>query len=155
MTPRGTLMKLTALVALIAVVSIGAAAVGGKTEGDWDLPSLGNNGFASGKLLDQSGNTVFAMDAVLVEQFTPALSIRVGTIQGDLDDGVPGFPVYTVFGEWVATALTGKGTFKANITKQVSPLGPIVIVGKMSGKFVDLPFPPNVGKYEGEWKAVP
>ncbi len=141
------------LVSAFAVTAY-AVVVSGPTKGDWDLPNGASNGSAAGALFDSVGNTVFKMKATLVEVPSPALSIRNGYLKGELDDGVAGYPIYTVYGKWVAKALTGTGEFKAEIYKQVSPLGPIVGIGVMEGVFKDPPsFPNRIGAYEGKWKA--
>ncbi len=143
------------LLALGLTAAAAVSTVGGVTFGDWNLPSGGSNGFATGVLNDSGGNTVFKMKAELKETVSPSFAVRVGTIKGELDDGDPAlFPLFTVSGNWTSN-LAGQGTFQASINKQVSPLGPVVQIGKMAGKFSD---PPSkigdpVGKYKGEWKA--
>ncbi|MEM7309617.1 MAG: hypothetical protein AAF682_23280 [Planctomycetota bacterium] len=160
---RKSFLKLAALalgflplgwLASAAPAPAAASSVGGKTFGEWNLPTPGVNGFATGALLDFSGNTVFKMKAELVELPSPFLQ-RIGTIEGELDDGNPfPYPRYTVSGKWQSN-LFGQGSFEATIAEQVSPLGPVAIIGKMAGKFSDPPsFPDQVGKYEGEWKAI-
>lgn len=155
-------MKRTMIVggaaALVGVLTWTAFAVvvGGKTFGKWDLPTNTSvAGFAEGALLDSGGATVFKMKAKLVETPSPALAIRLGTMNGVLDNGSGSFyPVYRVAGKWKAAALTGQGSFEATISVQRSPLGPVALIGKMAGKFKDPPsFPNQAGKYEGEWKA--
>ena len=157
---RSTFLKIAVLsLGLLALAwapaarAVAASSVGGVTFGEWNLPSFGS-GFATGALLDQNNNTVFKMKAKLTETPSPALALRQGNLNGELDDGAPGFPIFFVNGSWKALALTGEGSFEAIISKQVSPLGPIVQIGKMAGKFSDPPsFPDQVGKYKGEWKA--
>lgn len=150
---RRTLLALCLGLGLITATAW-AVVVSGKTFGDWDLPSGGSAGFATGALQDGFGSTVFKMKAKLAELPSPSLSTRIGTLDGELDDGVPGFPVYYVSGDWKATALTGSGSFSAVISRQFSPLGPVQLIGKMAGVFSDPPsFPNLVGKYKGEWKA--
>lgn len=155
-TGRGWTTGIAALLVGALAATAAAKLVSGKTFGKWDLPaSTAVAGFAEGALLDSGGATVFKMKAKLAETPSPALSIRQGTMQGVLDDGSGGtYPTYAVQGKWQASAFTGVGSFEATISFQRSPLGPVVLIGKMAGKFKDPPsFPNQVGKYEGEWKA--
>jgi len=143
-------------IVLLALGTAGAAvatSVSGPTYGDWNLPESGNSGFATGALDDSGGNTVFKLDAKLVETPSPSLSVRNGTIEGELDDGNPAvYPLYAVSGTWTSNK-AGNGTFEASISRQVSPLGPVALIGKMAGKFSDSPSILKVGKFKGEWKA--
>ena len=148
-------LSLAAVAAALLAAPALALLVSGLTYGNWDLPNGASSGFATGGLFDSSGNGVFKMDAKLVETPSPIFGWRQGTMSGDLDDGNPAlFPAYSVSGKWQAKASSGEGNFEAAIYKQVSPLGPIVLVGKMAGVFADPPsFPNKVGRYKGEWKA--
>ena len=144
-----------ALLVLLAAPAVAAVAlINGPTWGDWDLPNGASNGWAKGVLQDTSGNTIFKMKAKLVEFPSPALSIRNGKLKGVLDDGsgLP-WPRYTVSGSWSGNAFTGEGTFNAIISRQVSPMGPVALVGKMAGKYSDPGWWWPIGKYKGEWKA--
>ena len=115
---RSTFLKIAVLsLGLLALAwapaarAVAASSVGGVTFGEWNLPSFGS-GFATGALLDQNNNTVFKMKAKLTETPSPALALRQGNLNGELDDGAPGFPIFFVNGSWKALALTGEGSFE-------------------------------------------
>lgn len=148
-------LSLAAVAAALLAAPALALLVSGFTYGNWDLPNGAGSGFATGGLYDSSGNGIFKMEAKLVESPSPILSWRQGKMIGHLDDGNAAlFPAYSVSGKWHAKALSGDGHFEAAIYKQVSPLGPVVLVGKMAGVFADPPsFPNKIGRYKGEWKA--
>jgi|GEM_PF-3938082 len=123
--------------------------------GSWDLPADPSTpGSASGRLNEAPGVTTFTLDAELLETATPALAFRIETIAGDLDDGSGfAYPDYGLTGDWVATSLTGVGSFDAFVTRQVSPLGPVFLVGKAGGAFRDLPAAQGPGAFTGRWQA--
>jgi len=144
------LLVTTALIASLTAATV-LVGVGGKTEGRWDLPTFWQPGSAAGVLYDQNGAAVFRMSAKVSESPSADRKTRVGTFSGSLDNGGPVYPQYGVSGSWKAERATGAGGFDGVITKQISPLGPIAIVGKIVGDFKDSPYQP--GKYVGEWKA--
>lgn len=149
--------RLLAVAALSGVALAAATLVYGPTHGAWDLPNPGSNGFAYGVLEDSASpvpNTVFKLNATLVELPSPSISTRNGKIKGTLwDGGINPWPQYTMAGTWKGDTLTGNGTFKAEIFKQVSPYGAISLIGKMGGKYSDSGIWNPVGKFKGEWKA--
>lgn len=133
--------------------SLVKSTTGGKTYGKWNLPAGSTGGWATGALLNQKGVTVFKMKAKLAESPSTSIKERNGTISGELYNGSPyPWPKFFVNGKW-KSSIYGVGSFEATIAMQVSPLGPVALIGKMAGKFKDDPSPKVVGKYEGEWKA--
>ena len=59
-----------------------------------------------------------------------------------------------VSGTWTVNPLTGKGTFTAYFSQQLSPGGPTILLGGMKGRFEDLesPFGPDrLGSYAARW----
>ena len=98
--------------------------------------------------------TQVPLDADLHEVATPALAFRIGTIDGDLDDGSGfAFPDYGITGDWVASSLFGAGTFNGLISRQLSPLGPVFLIGTTGGAFRDFPATQTAGAFLGRWQA--
>ncbi|QDU83269.1 hypothetical protein Pla163_03670 [Planctomycetes bacterium Pla163] len=129
----------------------------GATFGLWDLPQdVGSLGVASGTIADASGATVFELKVSLEEIQSPALALRFGTIDGLLDDGSGlAWPRYEVSGDWTASSLIGRGSFKGTISRQVSPHGPTIPIGTIGGRFRDFPlFPNQDGAFAGRWQAT-
>lgn len=147
--PKALLLAIAAPVMAAAVYLIN-----GPTYGDWDLPGAATSGYAVGLLEDTMGNTVFKMKAKLVQTPSPSPAVQNGDMIGILSDGSGNaWPEYTVQGTWTGNSWSGTGTFGAYIYRQVSPLGPIGIVGKMAGKYSDSGWWTPIGAFKGEWKA--
>lgn len=122
----------------------------GSATGAWTLPTPPNErGHLEGHMRDAAGNVLFRIDGSVVETPTPALSVRFGSMQADLDDGSPAFwPRYRLYGEWSAIALIGVGTFDAWVTVQFSPLSAVFPIGTMTGRFADVP-----NTFDATWRA--
>ena len=125
----------------------------GPTFGVWVLPSgVGAmDGYMNGILVDQYNQDRFLMKANVEETPSTSRSIRNGYFWGELKMQTPfptptPFPKYYVYGKWEAFALTGDGWFEGAIYRQLSPLGPVVQVGKLAGDFW-----PDF--YLGKWKV--
>lgn len=113
--------------------------LGGSTNGSWDLPAKGQDGSASGVLLDNSNSLAFTMEATLTETGSRRGRTQ-GAINGALTD-TSGNSTWQVFGTWEANK-KGSGTFTATIGIVVGNL--ILEVGSISGKF-------DGGTFTGTW----
>lgn len=141
------------LIALLAA-PVMAVIVYGNCYGDWDLPSGASTGYAVGLLDDTGGTTVFKMKAELTATPAPSPLVENGIMKGVLSDGSGSpWPQYTVYGKYSGSSLTHEGKFKAEIYRQISPLGPIAVIGKMAGKYSDPGTWSPIGAFKGEWKA--
>ena len=143
-----------ALISVLAVPALAFALVTGTCRGDWNLPSFGPTGSASGVLVDANGQEAFQMNIKL--QASPVINVLgdFGTFFGSLDDGSgAAFPQYGVSGTYGGSSLAQAGSFRGVITRQVSPSGPIAIIGRIGGKYSDPPVFPSNSKFTGQWKA--
>ena len=134
--------------------------VGGST-GDWDLPTGASDGFASGLLTLGQGFPFYVLSATL-----PASDVvQVGNkLTGTMVGGLISFPLppngafdLDVFGTWTVDPSTGKGSFVAFFSNQISPSGPTILLGGMKGRFEDLdsPFGPDLlGSYKARWALL-
>ncbi len=156
------------------VVATAAAAPGGKlappsagpatptivgtSQGSWDLPTGASDGFATGVLALGQGFPFYLMTVTLpAADVTPSGALLTGTLEG----GVLSFPLtpngafdLDVTGTWTVDPTTGEGTFQAFLTRQLSPGGPIVLLGTINGSFEDLELPGGpdaLGTYKARW----
>ena len=150
--------------ALVTTAATLPMIVSGPAFGEWSLPRRGDGGFAGGVLVDaDTGRPAFKMRARLIESPSTSVLRQRGTINGrlfrpSLSSAANRFPIYSINGAWAGNRLTGEGQFRATISVQRSPLGPIVQIGGMHGKYEDGPRPSpmsfsRIGRFRAEWKA--
>lgn len=150
-TPRAAASAVA--LALLAVPALAFALVTGTCRGTWDLPGTASIGSANGVLVDASGQQAFQMDVQLQATPNPGL-FDAGTFFGSLDDGSgAAFPQYGVSGTYVGSTLAQSGLFRGVITRQVSPKGPIAIIGRIKGQYADPEVFPSNGTFTGQWTA--
>jgi hypothetical protein len=125
--------------------------VSGIAKGIWQLPEPQYaTGTAEATLYPLGPGPVLAFRAKLTEIVSPCLSCREGDLVGTLNDGVGSSPDFIVNGHWLASQLSGQGSFESLIWKAGSTSG--VPVGKLEGDFNDPPFPPGFpGPLSGMW----
>lgn len=144
-----TLVALPSSAPLVAAPAAVVATLG-TASGAWSLPAPPNErGFVQGQLRDGAGNVLFRIDGSVTEAPTPALAIRIGSFQADLEDGsTAAWPRYRLYGEWTAVSLIGVGVFDAWVTVQFSPLSAVFPIGTMKGRFADVP-----NTFDATWRA--
>lgn len=122
----------------------------GSASGAWSLPSPpSERGHVEGLMRDAAGNTLFRIDGSVTEAPTPALAIRIGSFQADLEDGsTAAWPRFRLYGEWTAVSLIGVGVFDAWVTVQFSPLSAVFPIGTLKGRFADVP-----NTFDATWRA--
>lgn len=161
---RAALAAGTLALALVATAAAYADTFGGPASGAWNLPrGPENDGFAAGQLVDaDTGRVAFFMRASLQEAPSSTLQRQRGTIRGRLYPNGPStrpaaFPIYAVAGTWTGNRFTGEGSFEGILSVQRSPLGPVVQIGKIGGRYLDPPriapssSPNRIGRFRGRW----
>jgi len=145
-----SLVALPSSAPLVAAPAAAVVATSGSAGGAWTLPEpLVERGHLEGLMRDAAGNVLFRIDGNVLETPTPALAIRLGSFQADLEDGSPAaWPRYRLYGDWTAVALIGVGVFDAWVTVQFSPLSAVFPIGTMRGRFADVP-----NTFAATWRA--
>jgi hypothetical protein len=147
---------LVLMVSTAALVASPSPCKEGKAFGEWQRPNVcSDSGYLFGKLADGQGQGILLVEAKLIETPSPCLSCQQGKLDGVIRDPDTGAVLYRVAGEWSGLWFSGEGQFEALILSiPPTPSPPIVVVGKLAGKYSDPGFEcpgDPLGKFEAEW----
>lgn len=123
----------------------------GRANGIWELPLGANAGWVDGNFYELSPaptpGPAYHLTATLSAHPVACPACVSGSLQGVLDDGLPGTPNLAVVGTYSGTWANGSGTFSAQIFGAASNAP----VGRFQGAFADPPLLPVLGQFHGKW----
>ncbi len=134
----------------------------GASQGSWNSPAFGSDGFAFGTWSPVVGGPPLFMMSVQLEATSP--DEQSGFLTGTLESfplSPLGNPWAAVNGTWeIADPVTGRGSFAGYVTTYLpNPLmgAPIQLLGQFQGRFVDQTpvtphAPDSLGQYRLRWE---